>query len=128
MARPKQFFKSNTLQTTRVTRVAVVDFILALGAADTHFIGVQHDDIVSGVYVGGILGLMFAAQAMRNLSGETPQSLAIGVYHEPFLHYAIGLCTICFHLFSVAGVILKKEREYYTKDRPISSLQQIICD
>jgi hypothetical protein len=68
---------------------------------------------------------VFAAQAMGDLGGETAESLAIRVYHEPFLRYATRLCTISFHLYSAAGVISKKEREYYTKQEANSSIRRV---
>ena len=56
--------------------------VLLAGHAD--LVGIDDDDIVTGVHVGGVNRLVFAAQDVGDLAGQTAQDDAIRIYHIPF--------------------------------------------
>src|SRR5690606_27260068 len=54
-----------------------------LVAGDVDLLGVDHDDVVAGVDVRGVDGLVLAAEATRDLGAQAAEGLAGGVDHEP---------------------------------------------
>src|SRR5581483_1414192 len=70
-------------EAARILGVAVVDLALELVAGRTHLGCVDHDDVVAGVAVGRVVGLVLAAQAAGDLGGEAAQDLVRSVNHDP---------------------------------------------
>ena len=77
--------------------MAVVRLALGLAAGDAQLGRVHHDDVVAGVDVRRVLGLVLAPQAGRDLYGEAPEHLVLGVDDEPALLDFADLCGIGFH-------------------------------
>src|SRR5215210_2988372 len=71
------------LQAARVARVAVVHLRLALLTRDRDLLGVDDDHEVARVHVRRVGGLALAAQGVRDLGGEAPEGLALGVDEQP---------------------------------------------
>ena len=62
-----------------------VGLVLFLGAGEADLVGVDHDDVVTGVDVGGVGGLVTAAENIGDLDGNTAQDLILGVDDIPGL-------------------------------------------
>ena len=71
------------LQTTRVAGVAVTEFTFTLVAGNSNLIGVDDDDMVTTINVGGILWLAFAAQKIGGDHSKTTQNHVSGVNDVP---------------------------------------------
>src|SRR5690606_32540681 len=63
------------LQVADVAGEPVVHLVLQLGAGDRNLLRVDHDDVVAGVDVRGVDGLVLAAQAAGELGGEASEGL-----------------------------------------------------
>jgi hypothetical protein len=61
----------------------VVHLVLQLVAGDRHLFGVDHDQVVAGVDVRGVDGLVLATQAAGELGSQAAQGLALGIDHVP---------------------------------------------
>src|SRR5690606_36116166 len=71
------------LEVADVAGEPVVHLVLQLVAGDLDLLGVDHDDVVAGVDVRGVDGLVLAPEATRELAAEAAQGLAGGVDHVP---------------------------------------------
>ena len=64
--------------------VAVVFFAFEFVAGYTQFVGVDDDDVVAGVNMRGVLGLVFAAQAAGDFGCYATEDFVLRVDNEPF--------------------------------------------
>src|SRR5690606_8711786 len=71
------------LQVADVAGEPVVHLVLQLGAGDRDLLRVDHDEVVAGVDVRGVAGLVLAAQAAGEFGGEASGGLAIGIDEVP---------------------------------------------
>src|SRR5690606_28409914 len=62
---------------------AVVHLVLQLGAGDRDLLRVDHDDVIAGIHVRGVDGLVLAAEAAGELGGESSEGLALGIDEVP---------------------------------------------
>lgn len=69
-----------------VAGVGAVELLLQLFARQDRLLGVDDDDEVAAVGVGGVLGLALAAQQVGDDDGGLAQRLAGGVDHVPLAH------------------------------------------
>ena len=92
-----KLLKRERLQTTGVTRVVVIHFVRRLRARDSNLFAVDHDDVITHVHVRCVFGLVLAAQTMRDLNSQTPESLVFCVNDKPIVADVACLCTISFH-------------------------------
>jgi len=74
-----------------VTGVAEVDFVGHLVAGHDNLVGVDDDDVVAAGYMGGVAGLVFAAEDFSHLGAESAEHLVGGVDDNPFLLDAPGI-------------------------------------
>ena len=95
----QHFLQGQTLKMTDVTAVAVIHLILAFVSGDVNLFGVDHDDIVAGIHMWGVFGLVFAAQALGDLGSQSTKGLAVGVHDVPIAFYFGEFCTERVHLF-----------------------------
>src|SRR5690554_6426029 len=79
------------LEVADVAGEAEILLVGQLVAGDGHLLGVDHDDVVAGVHVRGVDGLVLATQAAGDLAAETAERLAGGVDHVPVTLYGLGL-------------------------------------
>ena len=70
-------------QAARVARVAVVELLGQLGAGEGHLVGVDDDDEVAHVHVGGEGRLVLAAQQGCHVAGETAEDDVVRVDDQP---------------------------------------------
>lgn len=77
----------------------VVGFILALVAGKNDFLGIDDDDVVATVHVGGKGGLVLATQAVGDDRGCPADNQSIGVDQHPLLLDILGFRRIGLHLF-----------------------------
>ena len=68
-------------ESTKVTGVAVIHFGSFLVACKTNFLGIDDDDVITGVDVRSKDRLVLAAQTARDFRGETAENNAFGVDH-----------------------------------------------
>ncbi|CUW96897.1 hypothetical protein AGR1B_Cc90093 [Agrobacterium fabacearum S56] len=73
------------LDATRVTGVPVVLLVGVLVAGEGNLFRVDDDDVVAIIDVGGVGGLVLAAQAGCNDGGEATNNEAFGVDDDPLL-------------------------------------------
>src|SRR5688572_26639472 len=78
-------------------RVPVVDLVAQLVARYADLLCVQHDDVIAGVHVRRVLGLVLAAQAHSDLRGQAPERLAPRIHHVPVAPHALGTRKNCAH-------------------------------
>src|SRR5690554_617186 len=79
------------LEVADVAGEAEILLVGQLVAGDGHLPDVDHDDVVAGVHVRGVDGLVLAAQAARDFAAEPAERLAGGVDHVPVTLYGFGL-------------------------------------
>ncbi len=93
-----QFFKANGFQTTDVTRVVVIHFVLCLITANAYFLRIDHNNIVASINMRSVLRLVLAAQTSGNLSGHTAQSFTFCINNKPVAFDSFRLSYVSFHL------------------------------
>ena len=76
--------------------MVVVDLLLALAAGEDHLIGVDDDDVVAAVDMGGVGGLVLAAQPHRHDRGEPADDEALGIDHDPLFSTSAGFSEVVF--------------------------------
>src|SRR5690606_41314434 len=80
------------LEVADVAGETVGELVRQLLARDRDLLGVDHDDVVAGVPVGGLDGLVLGAQAAREL-GTHAAPRAAGCLHDlPAALAGLGLC------------------------------------
>ena len=89
--------------TTVVAGVREDHAVRPLLARQLNFFSIDDNDMVTAIYVGGIAGLVFAANHLGYLAGHAAQNLVVGVHDHPaFLHArlvgVLGLITDRIHL------------------------------
>jgi hypothetical protein len=65
--------------------VAIVDLLRPLLPGQLHLFGIDHNDEITDVGVGGEGRLVLAAKDLGHLRGEPPEDLVLGVHHVPGL-------------------------------------------
>ena len=65
--------------------MANVHFVGHLATREANFFGVDDDDIVTAINVGGEVGLVFAANAGRYLASQTTDNGILSVNDDPLL-------------------------------------------
>ena len=73
------------LDPARVAGVTIVDLVGRLLAGEHHLVDVGHDDIVTAIDVGGVVGAVLAAQAVGDEGREAAHHDAFGVDVDPLL-------------------------------------------
>ena len=85
----------------------VIDLLVQFPAGEHDFIGVDDDDMIAGVGMRSIGGLMLAAQDVRDLAGQTSEHHALGIDKIPFALDGSGLghkrCHVRFLPFGLRG-------------------------
>ena len=61
----------------------MVNLVLELAARDPDLLGIDDDDVVTGVDMGRINGLVLAPQAVRQGRSQPAQGLALGIDDIP---------------------------------------------
>jgi len=79
----EQLLQADGLEIPDVTRVTMVHLVSELVAGYPHLFGIDNDDVVTRIHMGGIPRLVFAAQAPRELRGESAQGLALRIDQVP---------------------------------------------
>ena len=74
-------------QTAHPAGVGAVELLLALLAGEDGLAGIDNDDVVAAVGVGGVGDFALAAQQIRSPDGGLAQGLAGGVQDVPCLLY-----------------------------------------
>jgi len=69
----------------------VVLLVLGLVARDAQLLDVGDDDVVAGIDVRGEYGLVLAAQAARDLGGQSTEHLVGSINQEPLSRYFMRL-------------------------------------
>jgi hypothetical protein len=68
-----------------------------LVAGDLQLFDVDHDDVVAGIDVGRVDGLVLAAQAARDLGSQAAEHLVSGIDDKPVVLDFMRLGGKCFH-------------------------------
>jgi hypothetical protein len=69
-------------------------------AGDDNFLGINDDNEVAGIEVGGLDGFVFSAHVVGDLCRQPAQDRAFGVNHVPLALVQIYFGQMCFHLKS----------------------------
>lgn len=77
--------------TAGIAGVVKVNLVGHLVAGKNDFVGVDDDDVVAAGYIGGVAGLVFAAEDLCHLRAESAEHLVGGIDDDPFLLYALGI-------------------------------------
>ena len=85
------------LEAARVAGVAVDELLLGLVRGEHDLVGVDHDDVVAGVEVGGEGRLVLAAQDAGHLGGQAAEHQALGVDDVPVAGDLAGLGAVGAH-------------------------------
>ena len=78
------FPESALVDTAGETGVTVVDFAFVFITGNTQFVGINYNDVVTGIYVRGVLGLVFATQATGDFGSHAAQNFILGINDIPF--------------------------------------------
>lgn len=92
-----QLLEVDLLDATGETGVGVVHFIGGLGTGNTNLLGIDHDDVVTGINMRSVFGLVLATQAGSDLGGQTTQSLTSSVDNVPVALYGFRFSSKRFH-------------------------------
>ena len=84
-----------------------IHFVVCLVAGERNFGGVDDDNIIAGVDMRRIFGLMLAAQPACDLGRQPPEHLILGVNHKPFAFDGVGGGGKCFHRIVWLGAATK---------------------
>ncbi len=76
-------FEVDRLDAARETGVRVVHFVSGFSTGDTNLLGIDNDDVVTGVNVRSVFRLVLATQTARDFGGQTTQGLASSVDDKP---------------------------------------------
>ena len=68
-----------------IARVAEIFALVHLVAVENHFVGVDHDHVVTAIEIGCLVRFLFAAKDQCHLRAETAEHLVGSVNHHPFL-------------------------------------------
>ena len=79
------------LQSAGLSAVMVVNLLIQLFTGQNDFGSVHNDDIVTGIHIGGVNGLVLAAQDIRNLAGQTSEHHSLCIYDIPF---TVDVCSL----------------------------------
>src|SRR5690554_5596092 len=71
-----QLLKGDALKMTDVARVVVIDLVRRLATGNMDLFGVDYNNVVAGIHMRRVFGLMLAAKPARDFAGETAQGLA----------------------------------------------------
>jgi hypothetical protein len=77
--------------------MAVIQFVSRLVTGHAQLIDIYHHDIITAIDVRGEFRLVFAAQPMRERSGEPAQHLVLGVDQIPGVRSLMGFRHKRFH-------------------------------
>ena len=66
------------------TGMAVVFFVFEFGTGYAQFVGIDDDNVITGINVRGVFGFVFAAQAVCDLGGNSAQDFVFGIDYKPF--------------------------------------------
>ncbi len=80
------------LEIADVARMPVVELVLELSAGHANLLGVDHDNIVAGIDMWRVLGLVLTTQAPRDFGRKAAERLAIGVDEIPIAPDFRRLC------------------------------------
>ncbi len=83
------------LLATGIAGYRLIFLLIHLVTCEDHLFAVDHDDIVAAVNMWRIVGLVFAAQHVRNLAANPAHSLIGPVYNEPFALHGSCICMLC---------------------------------
>jgi hypothetical protein len=67
-------------------------------AGDKHLLGIDNDDKIAGIQVGGIDRLVLSTKDVGDLGGKAAQDGAVGINHMPFALVQIYFRQMRFHL------------------------------
>jgi hypothetical protein len=79
--------RSALLDAAGMAGVPVVLLVGVLVAGEHHLVGIDDDDVVTVVDMGGEGGFMLAAQTVGDERGETADDETFGVDQHPLLHH-----------------------------------------
>ena len=85
------------LEVADVAGETVVHLVLQLLAGHRDLLGIDHHQVVAGVDVRGVDGLVLAAQAVGQLGGQAAEGLAGGVDEIPVALDGLGLGDVSLH-------------------------------
>jgi hypothetical protein len=80
-----------------VPRIKVIRFPAVFTAGHPHFVGIDNDDEITSIDVGGVHRLAAATQYIGDLDSEASENFVFGVDDVPLLVDIIGLREVCFH-------------------------------
>src|SRR6185503_18997795 len=86
------------LDAADIAGVVVIDLLLQLLAGQHHLGGVDDDDVVAAVQMGGVGGLVLAAQAHGDDRSKTAHDQPFGVDQDPLLLDLGGFRRVGFHV------------------------------
>ena len=76
----------------------IVNRLIQFFAGQDDFRSIDDDDVIAGIHMGGIGGLVLATQNVRNLSGEATKHHAVCINDIPL---ALNVLRICHKGFQV---------------------------
>ena len=94
LSESRQFFG---FETTGMTGVTIVDFVLLFGATDLYLLCVDNHDEITAVDMGGEFGFVLATQKVGDFYCQAPKGFALGIYFEPFSGYFVWFGAVGFH-------------------------------
>jgi hypothetical protein len=74
----------NSLDSTRVPGVVVIDFIPEFIAGKLNFARIDDDDVISCIHIWCKNGFMLATENGGHLSGKTANRFSFGIHKKPF--------------------------------------------
>ena len=95
--RGHQLAVGDLLQTACVAGMIAIDLLVQLLAGEDQLVGVDDDDVVAAVAVGGEGGLVLATKHGSNLRSQAAENHALSVDHIPVALDILGISDIRTH-------------------------------
>jgi hypothetical protein len=87
-----------------IARVAEVELILHFVSGETHFTGIDHNNIVSRIHMGSKFRFVFSSENACYIAAKPAQWLSFGIDYQPFLADVLGFGRICFQTLGIHDI------------------------
>ena len=84
-----EYLGSELALTAGIAGVVEIDTVGHLFTGEAYLLGVDDDNIVAALHVGGVAGLVLAAEQQGDFRAQTAKGLVGCVNHHPLVFYAL---------------------------------------
>jgi hypothetical protein len=120
-------FRRGGFDTTGMAGMAIINLVFQFPAGELHFIGIDDDDMVTGIDMRRETNGVLSAQNFRDMGSQAAQDDAISINQQPFMVNFLGLSRIRAHNFFTyigkrAQNVLQETAQVNSKKEPKSAI------